>query len=116
MVPRQQVEQGLARYIDREIISKLPTSSIQRVATGAAVAIAMKRSDNLVERLKGNALIATLGIMNEAGDIDLDALHEALRSQVTDDGVVMEVPILGRLTFYAGDIDNLYSDIMGVSR
>lgn len=114
MVPRQQVEQGIARYIDREIISKLPTSSVQRVATGAAVALALKRSDALVEQLKGNAWVSALGIMDEAGSVDLDALHEAIRDQVKADGVVLDVPVLGRLTFYADDIDNLYSDIMGV--
>lgn len=114
MVNKDQFQRGLAKYIDREIISKLPTSSVQRVATGAAVAIAMKRYDGLVDRLKSNAIISVLGIINESGDIDLDALHDALRDQITTDGVVIDVPVLGKLTFYSGDIDNIYSDIMGV--
>ena len=52
-------------------------------------------------------MMAQLGAVDDAGNVDLDGILEAARSAVPDTGVKINVPILGDLTFFAEDLERL---------
>ena len=112
MVSIDRVERGIVAYIDKEIMSKLPVDGWRRVAAGAGLTIAVRRGRQMLEQYKENPILNGMGIMNQAGDIDLDALRDALKANIAEQGFRVQVPALGVLTFKQADVDAIYNLIM----
>ena len=112
MVPSKQVTSGLAKFADREIVSKLPVGTVKRVAAGAAMALALKRSEQLMAQLSSHPVVSALGIVDSAGNVDVDALREAVSAQIPDSGMVFDAPVLGTIKLFQADVDALYRDIV----
>lgn len=53
-----------------------------------------------------------LKIFDDNGNIDIDILRDVIKDNISNNGFVITVPILGELKFYKSDVDNLYNDIM----
>ena len=94
---REQVTKGLISYIDNEVIAKLPTTG--KILAGTAVALAVRNNSTLLNNAwefgKG------LGVL-----MDVDQLANVLRENANRYGaIVMEYPLMGKLTFTAEDVD-----------
>lgn len=113
MVSSKQVTSGLAKFADREIVSKLPVGTVKRVAAGAAMALALKRSEQLMAQLSSHPIVSALGVVDGAGNVDVDALRESVSAQIPDTGMVVDVPVLGAIKLFRADVDTLYHDIVG---
>lgn len=101
-----QVVNGIIKYADAEIMPKLQTSG--KWIAGTVMALAYNKVDSVVDSLSHNAMIKTLGIVSEDGDMDIDAVMTALRQSADKYGKLsVEVPLLGRMTFSSSDIDAL---------
>lgn len=97
---KEQVLNGIASYLDDEVMSKLPTHGKWIMGT----AIALSR-DNISEILN-NPYIKMLGIVNADGLWDVDKLASALKATAERYGnIQLDLPIIGRLTFSAEDVD-----------
>lgn len=99
---REQVTKGLISYIDNEVIAKLPTTG--KILAGTAVALAVRNNSTLLNNAwefgKG------LGVMNGDGLMDVDQFANVLRENANRYGaVVLEYPLIGKLTFTAEDVD-----------
>ena len=95
MVTIDQAMRGVAQYADNEIIPHLPTGK----GIGAGIA------------LKDHPAVQMMGIMDAEGNIDLDRLYNAARTQVDGKKIPVTIPIIGELRFDVNDIDRLYKYI-----
>lgn len=111
MVTIKQIEQGIAAYLDEELMPKLPTSGIEKVITGTALSLFIRRSGTILEGYKNNKTIQMLGVMDADGNVDIDLLAEELKKNFPENGMKVDIPIIGGMTFHKEDVDKLYEYI-----
>lgn len=115
------VERGIANYLDEELIPKLPENGFQKVLAGAAVSILIRRAGSSIETIKDHPVVKMMGILEEQQDgtilVDLDIIRDELKNQLTNNpnGINVDVPVIGTMTFHASDIDRIYEHIRRVS-
>ncbi len=98
----EQVTKGLISYIDNEVIAKLPTTG--KILAGTAVALAVRNNSALLNNAWG--FFRNLGVLNSDGLMDVDQLATVLRENANRYGaIVLEYPLIGKLTFTAEDVD-----------
>lgn len=107
----EQVIQGLMNYADSEVMGKLPTSG--KWIVGTAMGLAANKTDRVIDMLKGNAIVQMLGVMDDDGMIDVDAVMTAMKTSADKYGkFTVDVPIVGKLTFTSADVDSLRNYIV----
>lgn len=105
-----QISEGLARYIDNELVPKVP--GIRKWFLGVAGAYAGKIVEEKIGENK--EVLVGVGIMDEDGMVDLDRFMPHLKAIAKESGPVTEhIAMLGDLTFNASDVELLYSYIVG---
>lgn len=111
MVTLQQFTDGLKGYMQNSVLPHLPTD--KQFLAGVALGVATSRADRIAQTLKDNQLVKMLGLVD--GDmLDDEALVVAMREQMNRQGSwQLDVPLLGRLTFTAQDVDALQRAIHG---
>lgn len=112
MVSVDKIEQGVANYLDAELMPQLKGNGVERVIVGTAASLMIRKSGVIIDGYKDNKFVKMLGIMDDKGNVDVDILAEELKKNISKDGVAIEVPILGTLTFHKEDVDKLYDYIM----
>lgn len=111
MVNLQQIQSGIASYLDNELMPMLPQTGIERVLLGTGLSLLIKKNFNKINDLKEQPLVKAMGIFDEEGNVDLDTLRDEVKANMTNDGIKVEVPMIGGLTFKKDDIDKLYTYI-----
>lgn len=117
MVSLNQIEYGLGRWVDAELLPKLPIGgqydNIKRVGVAAGAVYLIRRVRLSLSSLQGNHLLQTIGTVDFNGDFDLEGVKTALVEKIPDTGMKVQVPVLGEITFYKKDIESMYAYIMG---
>ena len=103
MVEIQKIEAGIARYLDAELIPKLPENSWKQFGVGLVSALVAKR---------GGAVLKAFGVVDEAGCWDVDVLREIAKERIPETGLPADVPFIGKLTIYRADVDKLHEHIL----
>ena len=62
-------------------------------------------------KLRENPAVQMMGIMDADGNIDLDRLYNAARTQVDGKKIPLTIPVIGELRFDVNDVDRLYKYI-----
>lgn len=114
MVPVSQIEHGLANYLDAELMPQLQKAGWEKVLVGTVASLAIRRAGTIVKGYKDNKVVKMLGIMDEAGNVDVDTLVAEVKKNVGKEGFTVDVPVLGTLTFHKDDVDKLYGFIAEV--
>ncbi len=110
MVTLERTKEGIAAYIDREIIAKIHGAKKWMVAL--AVPSIFVRIDEMVE--KNRDILIKSGYLTEDCMVDIDKIHEELRLIASKTGAVTEhFPLVGDVMFSISDIDCLRSWILG---
>lgn len=104
------IGKGVAKFADREILKNV--DGWQKVVVGAAIALAINRSQDIVASYRNNKVVKMLGIFDADGNVDIDILKQVVKDNISNNGFVNTVPVLGELKFHKSDVDNLYNDIM----
>ncbi len=109
MVSMQQVEHGLARFIDAELAPKIPADGQngQLKRMGFLVGVTYMLHKQLP------ALMKTIGAVEQNGDVDIEVLLEVVRARVPEGGLRVQVPVVNELIFYPADVEQIKSYIMG---
>lgn len=110
MLAFEKVLDGIARYIDKEIYTGM--NDWQEVMARIAVSRVFDNREHLKNRLVNNGVIRTFGVIDEEGMVDVDGLAADLKKQIEQKGkITVSLPMFGKLTFKAEDVDNLYRTI-----
>lgn len=112
MVTLQQFTQGVKSYAQSGIIPHLPGD--RQFAAGVAIGLVTNKADAMLQRLKESQMVQLLGLIDENGMVDDDALFTAMREQMQRQGTLQfDIPWIGRMTFNAQDVDALQRAIQG---
>ena len=88
MVSINQIEAGVSRWLDRELMPKLPTGGaydgIKKTATVALALYAIKRGRAALDNLTRNSFLGTIGAVDGEGNIDLEGFAEEMKKQMPD--------------------------------
>lgn len=100
-----QVKNGLAKYIDSEIVSKIDGLGKWLIPIAGASIISSKVEPMIKEN---KPMLVSLGYMYEDNLIDIDKVHQDIKRVAHDKGPIKEhFPIIGSITFSEADIDAL---------
>lgn len=111
MVTMKEIESGIAAYLDAELMPKLPTSGLEKVIAGTAISLFIKRSGTILESYKDNKVVQMLGVMDTEGNVDVDLLATELKKNMPEDGIKIDVPMIGSMTFHKEDVTKLHEYI-----
>ena len=70
MVSVESIGKGVAKFADREILKNV--DGWQKVVVGAAIALAINRSQDIVASYRENSIVKMLKIFDDNGNIDID--------------------------------------------
>jgi hypothetical protein len=112
MASLQQIESGIAAYLDSELMTKLPQDGFQKVIAGTAISLAIRKSSTIFNDVLNSSFVKMLDIVDESGDVDIDILKEELKKNMPETGVKAEFPMIGKMTFHKSDVDKLYTYIV----
>lgn len=105
MITIDQAMRGVVRFIDTEILPHLPTG--KGIGAGIAVALIMDGGKERILALRENPVVQMMGVMGEAGNINIDRLYNAARPKF-EQKLPVSIPFIGDLTFDQNDVDKLY--------
>lgn len=112
MVTMQQFVDGAKNFVQTSIIPHLPND--RQFAAGVAIGLVTNKADTMLRRLKDSQMVQMLGLVDENGMVDDDALFAAMRDQMQrQGGLQFDIPWIGRMTFNALDVDALQRSIRG---
>lgn len=114
MVTIAQVQQGVAKFVDTEIIPRL--STVEKLVVGGGAGLVTAKLPELMKQYSGNKFVSALGLYDaENGEIDLDAVYNAVKPYITADPIPVTIPYVGlKLKFTQREIDALYRYIKEV--
>ena len=117
MVSIAQVESGLTRWMDTELMPKIPTdgsyAGLKKAAAVAVALYAIKRIRSALTSLTESDFLNTIGATTKEGHLDVEGFAEEMRKQIPEEGIKVSVPMIGDMTFYRGDIDDMLRYIRG---
>lgn len=114
MVSIDKIEEGVAKYLDAELMPQFQNNGLEKVLVGTAASLLIRKTGTIVSSYKDNKLVKMLGIMDESGNVDVDILAEELKNNISKEGIKVDIPVIGTMTFHKEDIDTLYEYIVEV--
>lgn len=106
MASIEQVKNGAAKYLDEEFTNKM--TGWQKWVFGAGAAMYLENLGSTVERLKSNEIVKTLKIIDETGNINTERVSKFLMLQAQKGPITFDMPIVGKVTLSASDVEKLY--------
>lgn len=112
MVTIAKVQQGVAKFVDAEIIPRL--SVVEKLVVGGGAGLITSKLPEVLGKYADNNIFSALALYDaEHGEIDIDALYNAVKPYIGPDPIPVKIPIAGiTLKFTQREIDTLYKYIM----
>ena len=112
MVEFNRVIDGLSRYLNKKFYANL--NEWQEVIARSAVGRIIGNPESLKQSLSANGIVRTFAVMDSEGNVGLENLARDLKREIERKGKIsVEIPIIGKLSFVASDIDDIYREITG---
>lgn len=116
MVHKADIIPGLSKFIDVNVLSQYPPTSLKRIAAAGAIALYLKKNNNVIDSILNNPLFSSLHISTDDGMVDLDILRDIYKDEINKAGFMrIHFPMLGDVDFTPDDVDALYNAITSVS-
>jgi hypothetical protein len=107
----ERVLDGIMRYLNSEVIVRM--NDWQEMLARIAISRLIGDHERLKETLTSNGYIRTFAIMDRDGKVDVDGLMRDIRKEIERKGrISIEIPLMGKFTFTAEDVDKLHGKIM----
>lgn len=101
---------GLNKYIDQEICANL--NDLQDFAARLVIGRLNDNADKLKHYLMNNGFVKTLCVIDSEGMVDVDRLLQDVKKQIErKNGLPVQIPLIGKITFHSSDVDVLYNMI-----
>lgn len=104
-VTSMQLQRGISKYFDREIVSGM--EGLSKWVVGAMGGMIASKVDHIVDSFKDNEFVRMLDIIDSNGHIDIDLLHTAIKEQARNSPAMLNIPMIGSIKFTEGDVDRL---------
>ena len=115
MVHKSSLIPALSKFIDENILSHYPPTSMKRILMAGGISLYMKQNEGIVDTIANNPLFAGLGVVTNDGMVDIDTLLNTLKSEINKVGYMrLSLPVIGDIDFTADDVDALYRDIIQI--
>lgn len=109
MVSFEMAKDGIAYYVDKNIMSRYPADGWQKLLAGSVMAMTI---NNYVEKIKGNPIAKTIGIVSDEG-FEIEPLAAEIKRRMPSSGIRVSIPMLGEALFREADIDDIVETIKG---
>lgn len=103
----EQIQKGVAAYLDAEFMPMLDENSFKKVIVGAAISLAINKYTSLIPVIQQNPFVASLDVIDSEGNVDVETLAEAIKENMPPTGVETEIPMLGKIRLKSADADKL---------
>lgn len=110
MIHYTRVIQGIAAYVDNELVSRL-AGSWKAWLLGSVAGIAASNAERMYQQYKDMPILAALHL-TEGEHINVEAIYAELRKQAQKGAATLTLPVVGAVTFGVSDVDALYRYIM----
>lgn len=110
MVTMDQVKRGAARYLDEEFTGKL--NGWRKWAVGAGGAMMLENLDTVFATAKENPAVRVLGVLDEAGNVNIDRVYSYVLREAQKGPVTFTAPVIGPVTLNERDVEKLYTCIV----
>ena len=110
MVSIEKVKNGFIRFIDTDIMPKLPWG--KQVGLGIYVGLAAEVIGKLPEQYKDHPAIAMLEVFDDAGNVDIDRIYNAAAPYFEGEKHTIPIPLIADLKVDRQDLDRLYDMIL----
>lgn len=114
MVNIDMIERGLARYLENELIPKLPRDGLKGFGIGVAATLAIRRSGDILRGMIDKPIVKTMGLVDDDGAIDIDTVLEAVAENVPPTGVLIDLPLGIQLRMNHADFKCIAEYIKGM--
>ena len=103
------VMNGLAEFVDTEILSKI--DDWRKWVFGAGVGFYLSQGKEMVEQLKENNLVRKMNLIDKNNKINEDILNKEMKVQAAKSAIMFDIPTIGPLVINESDLDKIYSII-----
>lgn len=112
MVTAEQLKNGIGTYLQSRLMPRLDGK--RQFLLGMVYGLSANKMDELIAQGAQNPVVRALGVVQENGSIDIDALYNAALAQMQAQGKVpVEVPLIGTFAFDENDLRELRQMIGG---
>lgn len=109
MMEIARIKAGVMDYATNHMMPKMDSKG--QFVLGLGLGMVSSRIEALVGSLADNELVKTLGVIQN-GQIDYDSVFSAAMAQIKRQGkLVVDFPLIGRLTFDEQDLRDLHQCI-----
>lgn len=106
MATTAQIMAGVGDYLQTKMMPRLDAK--RQFVLGVAYSLGAGRVDALVQQAGKSQIVRALGLIDEAGNIDIDALYNASMAQMQAQGrLTLDIPMFGSFVFDEGDLRDL---------
>jgi hypothetical protein len=105
MVTVDKVQKGVSRFLDIEILPKMAGRDKWILTALATVYIA--KLPEIIRKISEYPAVKILGVIDDAGNIDIDTLMTSIRPAAMQTPATFTVPMGGTITLTAADLDKL---------
>lgn len=111
MVEMSRIRDGVLDYATERVLPKM--SPARQFLAGTALGLVAARADAIMKMLAENELVKASGLVTENGMVDLETVYDAAMAQMHKQQTLpVDIPMMGRWTFDADDLNELYRTIM----
>ena len=100
---------GLAEFIDTEVLSKI--DDWRKWVFGAGVGFYLSQGKEMIEQLKDNSLVKKMNLIDKNNKINVDLLYKEMKVQAAKSAIVFDIPTIGPLVINEKDLDTIYGII-----
>lgn len=110
MVTMNQLQNGIAAYIDREVLPHL--TGMKRVGLGVYAAMAAGSIGPTLMKYRDHPAVAVLDVIDKDGNVDIDKLYRAALPMFQEgEKQHISIPLIGDMTVDRTDLEKLYQYI-----
>jgi hypothetical protein len=112
MVHKETIIPGLSSFIDNNILSQYPPTSMKRILGAGATALFLNANAPKID-----TLLNALGLINSENLVNIEIARDILKNEISKAGFMrISFPIIGNVDFTADDVDALYRSIISINQ
>lgn len=100
---------GIAKYIDTEIVEKIV--GWRKWIVGGGIGIALSNMTDVFNQVKNNEFVKMLNIVDKDDKINVEKIYKEMKKQAKKSAITFDAPVIGAITLNEQDVDKIYEMI-----